>query len=85
MVRSKMEPRDLFDGLVIVLVAVVVYLEVFGFVLSPERLGVILEVLLGQDLSVYLVAAGIFGVVFVGYIAVYLPKKYGKSAPEHPR
>ncbi len=80
-----MEPRDLFDGLVIVLVAVVVYLEVFGFALSPERLGVIIEVLMGLDLTVYLVVAGIFGVAFVGYIAIYLPQKYSRTSPDRPQ
>jgi len=77
-----MEPRDVFDGVLLVLVTVVAYWEVFGFGLSRARLETIVSTILGLDLTVYLVAAGILGVAFVGYIALYLPQKHGKRAGE---
>lgn len=83
--RAPMEPRDVFDGLLVCLIAVVTYLEVFGFGISSDRIDALVEAVLGQDLTVYLVLAGILGVAFVGYIAVYLPKKYSQTAPERPR
>lgn len=75
-----MEPRDVFDGVLVALIAIVAYWEVFGFGLSRERLDAILATVLGLDITVYLVVAGVFGIVFVGYIAIYLPQKYGKRA-----
>lgn len=80
-----MEPRDLFDGIMVALIAVVTYLEVFGFGISSDRLRTVVETLLNQDLAVYLVIAGMLGVAFVGYIAIYLPQKYSTSAPERAR
>lgn len=74
-----MEPRDVFDGVVVSLVAVVVYVEIFGFGLSRERLRTILEALLAIDIAVYLVVAAVLGVAFVGYIAIYLPQKYSRQ------
>lgn len=75
-----MQPRDVFDGVLVALIAIVAYWEVFGFGLSRERLDVIVATVLGLDITVYLVVAGVFGIVFVGYIAIYLPQKYGKQA-----
>ena len=77
-----MEPRDVFDGALVVLITVVAYWEVFGFGISRERLDAIVATVLGLDVTVYLVVAGVFGIVFVGYIALYLPQKYGKRAGE---
>lgn len=80
-----MEPRDVFDAALVVLVTVVVYLELLGFGVSRGRLAVIVEVLLGQDLAVYLVLAGVFGIIFLGYITIYLPQKYSRRAAEPPQ
>lgn len=77
-----MQPRDVFDGVLVALIAIVAYWEVFGFGLAQDRLDVILATVLGLDITVYLVVAGVFGIVFVGYIAIYLPQKYGKRAGE---
>lgn len=77
-----MEPRDVFDGALVGLIAVVAYWEVFGFGVSRDRLDAIVATVLGLDLTVYLVVAGLFGVVFVGYIAIYLPQKYGQRAAD---
>jgi hypothetical protein len=80
-----MEPRDVFDVALVVLIALVAYWEVFGFGLSRERVDAIVATVLGLDLTVYLVVAGLFGVVFVGYITIYLPQKYGRRAPDRDR
>lgn len=77
-----MQPRDVFDGVLVALIAIVAYWEVFGFGLSRDRLDAILATVLGLDITVYLVVAGVFGIVFVGYIAIYLPQKYGRKAGE---
>lgn len=78
-----MEPRDVLDGALVGLIAIVAYWEVFGFGVSRDRLEAIVATVLGLDLTVYLVVAGIFGVVFVGYIALYIPHKYGRRAGDH--
>jgi|GEM_PF-764793 len=80
-----MEPRDVFDWALLVIIAAVVYVELFGIGISRERLRTILDTLLGLDLTVYLVLAGILGVAFVGYIAIYLPQKYSTSPRDRVR
>lgn len=74
-----MEPRAVFDGILMFLIAVVAYLEVFGFGISRDRLEAIADALLNQDVGVYLVVAGIFGIVFLGYVVIYVPAKYGRT------
>lgn len=80
-----MEPRDVFDGALVVLITIVVYIEVIGFGFSGERLEAVLDALLGQDLAIYLVVAGMAGVAFVGYITIYLPQKYSRRGAEPPQ
>lgn len=80
-----MEPRDVFDGALVFLIAVVVYVEVFGLGISRERVDALVEVLLGLDLAIYLVIAGLLGVAYVGYIAIVLPEKYGDDSVDRPR
>jgi hypothetical protein len=79
-----MEPRDVFDGVLLVLVTAVTYWELFGFALTREQLERIISAILGIDLTVYLVGAGIIGIIFVSYIAVYVPRKYGNRAGDPP-
>ncbi len=71
-----MQPRDVFDGIVVALVAVVVYLEVFGFGLSTDKVDAVVAALQSLGLEVYLVVAGIFAIFFLGYIVIVLPQKY---------
>jgi len=80
-----MDPRDVFDWALLVVIGTVLYVELFGLGFSRERLDTIVETLLGFDLTVYLVVAGVFGVLFVGYIVMYLPQKYSTSALERTR
>lgn len=74
-----MEPRDVFDGILMVLIAAIAYLEVFGFGVSRERLEAIASILANQEPGVYLVVAGVFGVVFLVYVAIWVPARYGRS------
>lgn len=80
-----MEPRDVFDGALVALAAIVAYWEVFGFGLSADRLDAVIATILGLDVTAYLIVAGFFGVLFVGYITIYLPQKYSKRAGERGR
>lgn len=76
-----MRPRDLFDALLVTLLAVSLYGGATGFSPSPELFWRAVEAVLGVDIAVYLVFAGVLGVAFVGYIAVYLPRKQSGNAP----
>jgi hypothetical protein len=69
------QPRDVFDGLLLALLGAAFYVHFFGTSISAERVDALLAVLLAIDLRIYLVGAGVLGIVFVGYIAVYLPQK----------
>jgi hypothetical protein len=74
-----MEPRDVLDGLLVALLGGVLYLRVIRPSLSGERFDTLAGFLLNLDTVVYLVVAAVFGVVFVGYIAVYLPRKQSRE------
>ncbi len=74
-----MEPRDVFDGLLFGLLAVIAYVHVFGLSFSRARLDKLVEAVTSLNIAVYLVVAGIIGVVFVGYIALYLPQKQSRD------
>lgn len=70
-----MGPRDVFDGILLALVGVALYVHFFGASLSMDRVDTLVGVLLAIDFRIYLVGAGVLGILFVGYIAVYLPRK----------
>jgi hypothetical protein len=70
-----MQPRDIFDGLMLAILLVVLYVQVFGLSFSSERLQTVIDVLFGLDLVFYLVMAGILAIGFLGYMFVYLPQK----------
>lgn len=77
-----MQPRDVFDGLLIGLLAVLSYVHVYGLSFSRDRVDALIEAVTSIDLVVYIVIAGMIGVVFVGYIAIYLPQKQsGEISP----
>jgi len=75
-----MEPRDLFDVLLVAILGAAAYADLFGSPFSLWRLRAVVDTVLGLDVTVYLVVAGILGVAYVGYIAVYLPRKQSTEA-----
>ncbi|WP_262179919.1 hypothetical protein [Haloarcula laminariae] len=70
-----MDRRVLFDALLVVVGGLVAYTETFGFADPRATIREILVVFLNLDVRVYLVLSGLFGIVFVGYLVVYLPQK----------
>jgi hypothetical protein len=74
-----MQPRDIFDGVLLALLCVLSYLEIFGFTFSTERVRTVVETLLNIDLAIYLVVAGVLTVAYLVYILIYLPGKQGQS------
>ena len=70
-----MQERDVLDLLLVVVLAVVTYVESFGLADPVATLDEILAILLAIDVQVYLVLGGVLGIGFVGYITIYLPKK----------
>jgi uncharacterized membrane protein YbhN (UPF0104 family) len=77
-----MEPRDVFDGLLLGALVVLVYVHLYGLSFSTDRVDTVIDALLNLNIAIYLVVAGIAGVVFVGYIAIYLPQKQSKNISE---
>ena len=76
-----MRPRDVFDIVLVVLVSIALYVQFYGT--STGGAGTvedIVEALLNVDPILYLVLAGVLGVVFVSYITLYLPQKHSQSA-----
>lgn len=74
-----MDSRDSFDLVLVVLAGLLAYTETFGFVDPRTTIAELVAILTGLDVRVYLVLAGIFGVVFVTYLAVYLPQKDARA------
>jgi len=70
-----MRGRTMADGLLVIAAAVLAYVETFGWSEPAAGLDEFLELFTALDLTVYLVIAGVAGVIFVGYVAVYLPKR----------
>jgi hypothetical protein len=70
-----MEVRNLFDVILVVSVVILLYVEVSVTQPSLRDLSLIVEVLTGLSVAVYLVVAGILGLLFVFVITVYIPQK----------
>lgn len=78
-----MDSRELFDVLLVVVGGLVAYTETYGFTDPRATISQVLGVLTTLDVRVYLVLGGLFGMMFVGYLVVYLPKKdAGNIRPE---
>jgi hypothetical protein len=74
-----MDSRELFDALLVVIAGLLAYTETFGFADPRATLREILSILATLDVRVYLVLSGLFGIVFVGYLVVYLPQKDART------
>ena len=74
-----MQPRDVFDVVLLVVLGVALTLDQYDVCGALSTPGAAVEAAPSLDVAVYLVIAGIFGVAFVGYIAVYLPYKQSET------
>jgi Kef-type K+ transport system membrane component KefB len=74
-----MEPRDVFDSVLLAILGVILYLHIIGPSFSATRVQTVIDVLLGLDLVIYLVAAALLAICFIGYLFVYLPQKQSKN------
>lgn len=74
-----MEPRDVFDGIVLAILLVILYVQLVGLSFSTDRARTVLNVLLGLELIFYLVVAGILAICFLGYLFIYLPQKQSQN------
>ncbi|MFB6074790.1 MAG: hypothetical protein ABEJ89_07240 [Haloarculaceae archaeon] len=77
-----MDGRDLFDLLLVAFVALLGYVKTFGFADPAASLDDILSLFSEVDMRVYMVLGGVFGIIFVGYIAIYLPKKAAREGTQ---
>lgn len=76
-----MHARARFDLLLLVGLAAVLFADRTGFSLSTDLFWAVVDTILSLDPAVYLVLGGVLGVLFVGYIAVYLPRKQSENVP----
>lgn len=79
MIDRHMEPRDVFDGILLAVLGVILYLHIIGPSFSATRVQTLADVLLGLDLVFYLVFAALLAICFIGYLFVYLPQKQSKN------
>ena len=74
-----MDLRKLSDALLVVVGGLAAYTETYGFTDPRGTIREILSILYALDVRVYLVMGGLFGIIFVGYLVVYLPRKDASS------
>ena len=74
-----MQPRDVFDGILVAVLGVILYVQIVGPSFSMGRVQTLIDVLLSFDFTFYLVFAGIAAIGFLGYLFVYLPQKQSKK------
>jgi hypothetical protein len=74
-----MEPRDVFDGVLLAILGVILYVRLIGPTFSGARARTVLDVLLGLELIFYLVFAGIVAICFIGYLFIYVPRKQSRN------
>jgi len=79
MLGGRMQPRDIFDGVLLAILLVVLYIQVLGPSFSSDRLQTVIDVLFGLDLIFYLVFAGVLAIGFLGYMFIYLPQKQSQN------
>ncbi|WP_058992987.1 hypothetical protein [Haloarcula sp. CBA1127] len=74
-----MDSRGLFDIALVVVAGLLAYTETFGFANPRTTLQEILTAIAGLDIRVFLVLGGIFGICFVAYLTMYLPRKDART------
>jgi len=74
-----MEPRSLFDGLLIVVLGTIVYVRLLAPSVDWTRARTVVDVVTSLGLGVYLILGGVFAVLVLGYMFVYLPQKQSQN------
>ncbi|MEF8785738.1 MAG: hypothetical protein V5A45_07360 [Haloarculaceae archaeon] len=74
-----MQPRDVFDGILLAILGTILYIRLIGPTFSSARVQTVVDVLLGLELIFYLVFAGMLAIFFLGYLFIYLPQKQSKN------
>ena len=74
-----MDSRVLFDAVLAVVAGSLAYTETYGFADPRATIWEILRTLSTLDIRVYLILGGLFGIVFVGYLVVYLPQRDART------
>lgn len=78
-----MQPRTVFDVLLVVMVTTTLALELSSIGASDGEgttLDSVTTAVQTVDTVYYLVLAGVLGVVFVSYIAIYVPHKHSQNS-----
>ena len=70
-----MQERDVLDLLLVAVLGVLAYVESFGLADPIATVDELVAVLAAVDVRAYLVLGGVFGIVFLGYLTIYLPSK----------
>ena len=77
-----MQPRDLFDGLLVAIFSVILYLEVIGLTISTDSVESILTAVRSIDAAILLAIGGALGAFFLAFITLYVPQKQRTNQPE---
>lgn len=77
-----MEPRSVFDGLLVFGVALAVYLHAYAPGVSTAPFHDLSIAMRNLDIAFYLVVAGTLGIVFIAFITLYMPKRHSNRPPE---
>ncbi|MEF8783727.1 MAG: hypothetical protein V5A39_12430 [Haloarculaceae archaeon] len=76
-----MRPRTIFDIALAALLAVSLSVASSGVTFSAGLFWAMVEAVLSIDITIYLIVAGVFGTLYVSYIAIYLPRKQSENTP----
>ena len=76
-----MRPRTAFDIALVALLAASLSVASSGITFSAGLFWVAVDAVLSIDITLYLIVAGVFGTLYVGYIAIYLPQKQSGNRP----
>ncbi|MFC7132649.1 hypothetical protein ACFQJ3_05810 [Salinibaculum sp. GCM10025337] len=77
-----MQPRSLFDGVLVATLGAIVYVRLLAPSFQWGRLRTVSEALTSLDVAFYLVFAGILTLVALIYMFVYLPEHQSQNPPQ---
>lgn len=74
-----MRPRSVFDGLLVAVLGLIVYVRLIGPTFSYTRAEKLKEVLTNLGLEAYLVVGGILAILALGFMFIYMPQRQAKN------